>query len=301
MAIRNQGEIPSENIDYEDSEIRTIVDPNHMDVSYTEDVSSIDTTQWQRILIVEAMRRKDTMKFDTRMIGAVKTHIAFWKKKHPEAKVEHFFQLKKGEKRTDTQLQAIQDAQEGADARLFYEKWAGQDEEALSKQLESYKAIYPDGKHYVVLEVEGPKITSKVVKAIGKGFYNFVLVGGEYGNLPLWKQLVNLIRTEKGTSIAIPYTRMNSHTRESKAKFFICAGVDYVIHGIPNGGPIKEVLYLDPEDLFFKPITKTTDEETLSLVRTCPKDKLYPLSRALAHKKANAFAQAYEAQPVIEQ
>lgn len=280
--------------------VRTEVGFNHYEVGWAEDLNNLSRFQVSRITIIEAFRKRGRILMDTQAVNEIQKEIANWKRRYPSTEIIHFFQLRKGTTRTESLLNAVQHAQAGADARCFYEKSRTQSEDALKTQLKIFKKAYPRGKQYVVLEVEGTNINAKVITALNLGFKDFILIGGEYHNPTLWQGLTATIRQAGGKSIGLPYERMNTHSKESRIKFMVQFGVDYVIHGSLGFGKPPQILFLDEQDGIYKPIEQITDTGVLQAVSNTSNRMLYSLSRVLAIDDGNTFAITHP-QPIIEE
>jgi len=262
---------------------------NHMDLAYTEESAMQPKLEDNRIIVIEAMRKNSTKNFDHNMVEEVKKQILFWKTKYPNAIVEHFFQFRKGKIKSNQDMIHINNAQEIADKVCFYEQNIEQSVEDFENSLVEFMNLFQDKEKQIALEIESSRIIAKIIKALNQGITSFFLIGGEYGELEKWISIVNLIRKQNGKTTGIPYSRMNTHTKESKIKFFAGLNFDYMVHGLPPGGKVNTIRYLDT-DLFYKSKEEILEPTKQIQIEEIDEEQRYSFSRAISIVDGNKFA-----------
>jgi len=289
-------------------ENKTEVVYNNQEAGFKEDFNIKYEKEPKYIFFVENCRKKERKNLDKDIVDGVKEEIKFWKNKYSSSKILHIFQFKKGLLKTKEQIEITKKCQdvENADGICFYEEFKDQEKLNFKNQLLDFLKFKPEIEKYIVLEIESEDIAEKIVFALSKGLKKFIFVGGEYNNNDLWITLTSAIKESQGETIMLLPARLHKTTKESYIKKALLFKVNYVVHGMPYGGPIKNkeriIRFLDKKDLIYKEIDEIQDKELREIIREkCSnKQEQYELSRVLAIDVANTFSKTYRTNEIIK-
>jgi len=275
---------------------------NNVEISYAEDVTEKGSLKPSHIIAVENFNRKSRKNLSEAVVEEINIENQFLKEKYPKSKLIRFFQFKKGSVRTPNDLNLLRQAEKYTDENLLYESCCKQTFKSFKNQV---YGVSSTANYSVVFEAESKELAKKIALCLNKGVKKFIIIAGKYGAVGFWKnKIIDPIQAEGGKVTALLLKRMQPQTRESYIKKMVDFGVDYVVHGKLKGwgdeNTKPETLFLDVNDMIYKPIGEINDKGIHEALKYLVQSKHYAMSRLLTIKHAKIFAQAQKVKPIVE-